>query len=125
MLELFAKQKGDRLWRLDQRQILAFVEKGGSLDEIQGYLTANSAQEIPETVRVFFADIAAKTDVIAGSQDALLIEVKDATTAALIAHDTKTRKYCYLAGEKHLAVIKKNEKAFRTALKQLGYVLPQ
>lgn len=125
MLELFAKQKSDRLWRLDQRQILAFVENGGTLDEIQHYLESNSAEDIPETVRVFFADIAAKTDIVVGSQDALLIEVKDATTAALIANDTKTKKYCFLSGKKHLAVIKKNEKAFRSALKHLGYVLPQ
>jgi hypothetical protein len=88
-------------------------------------LEQNSAVPIPETVRVFLADLAAKTEVVAGTHDALLVELNDAHTAALIASDAKTRKYCYPAGEKYLAVIKKNEKAFRSALKKLGYVLPQ
>jgi hypothetical protein len=125
MLELFAKKRSDRLWRLDEQRILAFVEGGGSADEVQRYLEQNSAVPIPETVGVFLADVQAKTDTIIGTQDALLLEVKDAHTAALIANDAKARKYCYLAGERHLAVIKKNERAFRTALKKLGYVLPQ
>ena len=125
MLELFCKKRSDRVWRLDPQHILSFVENGGATSEVERFLEQNSAVPIPETVRVFFADLTVKTDIVAGTQDALLVELKDAHTAALIANDTKTRKYCYLAGERHLAVIKRNEKAFRTALKKLGYVLPQ
>ena len=30
-----------------------------------------------------------------------------------------------LAGKRHLVIRKKNERAFRTAVKKLGYILPQ
>ena len=47
------------------------------------------------------------------------------TVAALVAHDSKAGKLCLWSGERHVAVAKTNERAFRTAVKKLGYVLPR
>ena len=125
MLELFARQRSDHLWRIDQQTILDYLENGGSLDDVLRYLVENSAEEIPDTIRVLVDDTRAKADAVAGAQEAWLVEFKDAEVAVLVAHDTKAGKLCLLAGDRHVAVPKKNERAFRTALKKLGYVLPR
>jgi hypothetical protein len=56
---------------------------------------------------------------------ARLIECSDVMLATLIANDTQAKKYCSLAGERYLIVPIEHETAFRKAVKQIGYVLPQ
>lgn len=45
-----------------------------------------------------------------------LIECDDSALAALIASDSRTRKHCRTAGERHLVVLLSSEAAFRRAL---------
>ena len=52
-------------------------------------------------------------------------EFQDPAVATLVTHDSKAGKLCLLSGERHVAVAKTNERAFRTAVKKLGYVLPR
>ena len=54
---------------------------------------------------------------------ARLIECADPALAALIANDTRTRKHCMRAGERHLVVPASSEAAFRRALRDVGYLL--
>jgi antitoxin (DNA-binding transcriptional repressor) of toxin-antitoxin stability system len=75
-------------------------------------------------VDVFLRDMAEKVSAVKEGEEALLFTVKDEVTAALIASDSDARKYCFLAGSNKLAVPKKNQRAFRSALKKLGYVIP-
>lgn len=125
MLELFARKEGDHLWRMDKPRILDFLEAGGSLDEISGFLSDNSTQEIPVLIRGWFNDLQAKTRMIVNLDEAWLVEFQEASAAALVACDSKAGRLCVLAGERHVAVTKANERAFRTAIKKLGYVLPR
>ena len=125
MLELFALKKSDHLWRMDRKLILDYLESGGSLDDISRFLAENAAAEIPNTIRVLFDDLNAKADAVVNTEEAWLIEFQDPTLAALVAHDSKAGKLCLLAGERYLAVAKTNQRAFRTAVKKLGYVLPR
>ena len=125
MLDLFAKPKGDHLWRLDSGRILTHLENGGSIDDILRFIESNTARGMPHPVEVFFKELQGKAGAVASVADALLIEIKDRATAALVAHDPRAGKLCLLAGERHLVVRKKNERAFRTAVKKLGYVMPQ
>ena len=48
----------------------------------------------------------------------------DDHVAALIAHDAQAAKCCYHAGGKRLAIPKKNLRAFRSAIKKLGFIIP-
>lgn len=125
MLELLAEKKGDRLWRIEPPLILDYLENGGSLDDLSGFLTENAAEEIPETIRVLFEDLKAKSSAASKAEEAWLVEFQDPAVAALIAHDSKAGKLCLLAGKRHLAVAKNNERSFRTAMKNLGFVLPR
>ena len=124
-LELFAAPKNERVWRIDPKRILAHIETGGSMDDIRRELESVADGDIPETIHTLLDEMAKKTTALKGSQPCMLIEVDEAATAALIAHDPDAGKYCLLAGDRQLAVVTKNERAFRTAVKKLGYVLPQ
>jgi hypothetical protein len=125
MLELLARKKSDHLWRMDRQLILDYLECGGSLDDILRFLTDNAAEGIPNTIRVLFDDLKVRAGAVVNTEKAWLIEFQDPAVAALVAHDSKAGKLCLLAGERHVAVAKTNERAFRTAVKKLGYVLPR
>jgi len=124
LLELFATPKSEFVWVLDTARILTHVESGGALDEVTRFLESNSSVPIPETVAAMLADLARRSAAVVGAEEALLIEFQDETAAALAAHDTQTARYCHLAGKKHVAVPKKNLRAFRSAIKKLGFVIP-
>ena len=95
-LEMFASPKNERVWRIDRRRILAHIETGGSMDDIRRELESVADGDIPKT------------------SSTLLDEIERKATAI------KARQPC-----RHLAVPAKNERAFRTAVKKLGYVLPR
>jgi hypothetical protein len=56
---------------------------------------------------------------------ARLIECNDPALAVLIANDSRTKKYCFLAGERRLVVPLESETRFHRALQKLGYSLPK
>ena len=123
-LEICAVPKSDYVWELSPRQILTYFESGGAMEEITAFLRSNSSTGIPDTVDVFLQDVAEKVSAVKEGEEALLFTVKDEATAALIASDSDARKYCFLAGPDRLVVPKKNQRAFRSALKKLGYIIP-
>ena len=124
MLEQFAAPKSEFVWELNAGRILSYLESGGSVDEALRFLESNSSSPIPQTVQTMLADLTRGSTAVSGAVDAILIEFKDAATAALIAHDTRAAKYCHLAGTRRLAVPKQNLRAFRSAIGKLGFVIP-
>lgn len=124
-LALFAKPMSDYVWQLDAQQILAYAESGGAIEDVGQFLQQNTTEPLPQTVQVFLDDLTAKAKAVAGVEKAYLVEMKDHLIAARVASDTQAGKLCCLAGERHLAVPDKNLNSFRTALRRLGYVLPQ
>ncbi|MEW6375950.1 MAG: hypothetical protein AB1502_09220 [Thermodesulfobacteriota bacterium] len=123
-LEMCAILKSDYIWELNTHQMLTYFESGGSMEEITTFLRSNSSTGIPEGVDIFLREVAEKVSAVKEGEEALLFTIKDEATAALIASDSDARKYCFLAGTDRLAVPKKNQRAFRSALKKLGYVIP-
>jgi len=125
MLDLYAVRKGERVWRLDRGRMLDHLESGGTMEDVTRFLGAHAADGVPETVTAFLTDVGAKASAVRGVVNAVLVEFADAATAALVAHDPRARKLCVRAGELAVAVPKKRERAFRTALKKMGLVLPR
>jgi hypothetical protein len=124
LLGLFAKEKSDHLWELDPVRILDHLESGGKVEDALQFLEDNCAPPIPETVQTMFADLARRGTVVQSVEEALLFEVADEATAALIAHDSQAGKHCSLAGNRRLAVPRRNGRAFRSAMKKLGFIIP-
>ena len=124
MLELFAARKSDLVWELDGGRILNHLESGGSVEDVLRFLEGNTSTPLPETVQTMLSDLARGAAAIVGAEESILIECADEHVAALIAHNTQAAKCCYLAGGKRLAVPKKNLRAFRSAIKKLGFIIP-
>ena len=122
-LNAYAIPISDFVWRLEAGALLAAIEAGRQVEEIREFLLARSGEPIPETVVRLLNDVAARTTKLHDRGLARLIECADPALAALIANDTRTRKLCMRAGEKHLVVAASSESAFRRALRDVGYLL--
>ncbi|MEM9219673.1 MAG: hypothetical protein AAGD25_35765 [Cyanobacteria bacterium P01_F01_bin.150] len=124
MMDTFAVKNSDAVWKLDRQTALKAAEDGHSLKEFQDFITQASAEALPKTVKQFFKDCGDRASSLRDVGTARLIECTDATLAALIANDSRTKKYCQPAGDKYLVVLLDQETRFRTALRKLGYTLP-
>lgn len=124
MLETFTQQTADAVWKLDREVALKAAEAGHSLQEFQTFLQQASAEALPSTVEQFLADCRQRSESLQDLGMARLIVCHDATLAAQIAHDSRTKKYCQLVGDRHLVVLLDQETRFRNGLRKLGYSLP-
>ena len=122
-LDTYASQVSDLVWRLDPAKLLAAVEEGRPVNEIREFLTARSGVAIPHTVTRLLDDVADRSTKIHDRGLARLVECADPALAALIANDSRTRKHCMRAGERHLVVPASSEAAFKRALREVGYLV--
>jgi hypothetical protein len=124
VLELYAKKVSDAVWKLDRDQALSSVAAGHSLSDLRQLLEQTSQDALPNTVEQFLADLETRSQGLKDRGIARLIECTDPTLATLIANDSRTKKYCILAGDRHLVVPAEGETRFRNALRKLGYTIP-
>jgi hypothetical protein len=122
-LDTYAIQVSDLVWRLDQSKLLAALEEGRPIDEIREFLTARSSVAIPDTVTRLLDDVAARSTKIQDQGLARLVECADSALATLIANDSRTRKHCMPAGERHLVVPASSESAFKRTVREVGYLV--
>jgi hypothetical protein len=123
-LAMCAERTGDNLWRVSRSAVLKYLDQGGSVGDLRRIMAELAEGGIPANVAVFLDDIERKAGSIRAVEKALLIDCGDAATAAAIGADAATRSLCLRAGENHVAVAERNGRAFKTAMKKLGYVLP-
>ena len=124
MMETFTESTSEAVWQLDRETALKAVEDGNSLSEFYNFLKQASAEALPKTVEQFFKDCRDRSESLQDQGMARVIECREATLAALIANDSRTKKYCQLAGDKFLIVPLDQETRFRNGLRKLGYSLP-
>ena len=122
-LNAYATTVSDFVWRLEAGKLLTAIEAGRQLEEIREFLVARSGTALPDTATRLLDDVAERTTKVHDRGLARLIECADPALAALIANDTRTRKHCMRAGERHLVVAGSAEAAFRRALRDAGYLL--
>ena len=125
LLNSFASRKSDAVWHLDRDHVLAALEEGRDIKTLQEFLQASSSESLPDTVTQFLSDAEQRACQLQNRGAARLIECADAALAAQIANDSRTKRYCLLAGERHLAVFTDSETRFRSAVRKLGYILPK
>ncbi len=122
-LDAYAINVSDLVWRLEAGKLWSATEDGRSVEEIREFLSARSAGPLPDTVSRLLADMVDRGARVQDCGLARLIECAEPALAALIANDTRTRKHCMRAGERHLVVPASAEAAFRRALRDVGYLL--
>lgn len=131
LLSTYAQKISDNVWKLNQAQLLTAIEEGQQLSTLQELLEARSEHTLPETVIQFLTDIQERTSSLQDLGAARLIRCANPALAALIANDSRTKPYCFLADKdfakatagnaSYLIVPAESETRFRNALRKLGY----
>lgn len=122
-LDTYAVPVSEFVWRLETGKLLSAIEAGRQVEEIRAFLTARGSAALPETAARLLDDVAARTTKVHDRGHARLIECADPALAALISNDSRTRKHCMRAGDRHLVVAASAEAAFRRGLRETGYLI--
>jgi hypothetical protein len=93
-----------RTWRLDRENSLSAIERGHDIAELKGFLESTGGSPLPEPIESFIALCALNGKALKTLCSALLIECRDAETAAQIAGRPETSSLCLRAGPKTLVV---------------------
>ena len=123
VLETYANQEEGATWRLDGERILLALEAGSDVDELRSFLAARDDQPLPETVEGFLQRLSRGADALKMRGEAFLIECADAGVAEALMADSRIAKICLRAGERHVVVRAKSERAFRSAARAMGFGL--
>jgi hypothetical protein len=123
-LEQYTKKVSDQVWKLEIKSVLDAISKGHQLQELRDFLKALSSNSFPDTVVQFFKDIEQRSNSLTDLGVVRLVKCSDAALAALIANDSRTKKYCFLAGDDKLLIPLDSETKFRNGLQKLGYSFP-
>ncbi len=123
VLDLYTQKVSDVVWRLDRPKLFAAIENGNRLQELTEVLETRSIEPLPATVQQFLADAAERAQGLQNLGTAFLVECTNSHLAVLIANDARTKKFCQLVGDRNLVILSAQESKFRTALRQMGYVL--
>jgi hypothetical protein len=124
VLDRFAEPQSECVWKLTSAKLLAVLEEGGTLDELEEFLKAHSMAPLPHTVEVFLQDQRVRASRLRDLGTARLIECADATLAQMLASDPQLRGKCHAAGERWLVFGMEDEAVVRRGLRRLGHVLP-
>jgi hypothetical protein len=122
LLDTYAEKVSGSVWRIDEARLMGAFEDGHKISELQEFLQARSGEPLPAAVRNFLDDAAKRARYLQDRGPARLIECVDTALASLIANDPKTRRFCFLAGDRYIVVPSRDESEFRRALKALRYV---
>ncbi len=122
-LETFATDESKGVWQLAREKILVALESGHSIDSLRSFLAERDDQPLPETVEGMLRKMEQNAQALKVLGGAVLIECASEQIAAELAAHKHTLKLCQLAGKKHLVVRNQKDKAFRKAVRELGYGL--
>lgn len=133
VLDSCLQSVSDSVWKLDRDKLLDAISQGRNVDDLKKFLVANSGAALPQIVTQFLADLETRTTSLQDLGAARLIRCNDPALAMLIANDTRTKAFCFLADTPqvmtkgtacYLVVPLETETKFRNALKKIGYSLP-
>lgn len=129
-LDNFLQPVSDVVWKLDSAKLLDAIAQGRTVDELRKFLTASSSEALPQPVTQFLSDLQTRSTSLQDLGSARLIRCTDTALATLIANDSRTKAFCFLADQPkamiagqacYLVVPTETETKFRNGLKKLGY----
>ena len=132
MLDTFAVKQSDAVWQFEQKKLLEAIDSGRNVRDWQTFLTARSQGPLPRSVQQFIRSVEGRANRLQDLGMARLIRCGDPALAALIASDSRTQPFCFIADHpvntthgqaQYLVVPSDRETKFRNALKKLGYTL--
>ncbi|WP_165066588.1 hypothetical protein [Paludisphaera rhizosphaerae] len=124
LLERFAEPTSENVWALSASKALDAVEEGGSIDELEQFLTTRSNGDLPALVVQFLVDLRSKVDRLKNAGTARLIACADENVAAELAAERSLKGKCLRAGDRFVVVRDADLAAVKKAVKRLGWVWP-
>jgi len=124
LLEAVATPLADHGYRFDLPRLLDALEAGRDLEDAVHHLAEWHVGPLPAALPALFADAQSRGQAFAAPVAALTIEVRDAELVQFALEDSKLKRICKLAGERTLVIPRNRERAFRSRLRELGYVVP-
>jgi hypothetical protein len=124
VLDRFAEAQSEGMWQLTGAKLLAVLEAGGTLDELEEFLKARGAAALPHTVAVFLQDQRDRAGRLRDLGMARLFECADTELARMLASDSQLRGKVHVAGERWLVFRSEDEGAVRRGLRRLGHIVP-
>ncbi|MBI2953034.1 MAG: helicase-associated domain-containing protein [Chloroflexi bacterium] len=127
-LDRVATARSENVYRLSRDRLLDAAEHGLGIPQIVAFLAGKSGvaeSELPQTVRVFLADVEKRLDALREAGRAVMLESQDPYVLIELAHTTPLRGMVRLAtvdDRPVLLVPEDKESAVRKQLKKLGYL---
>ena len=113
------------IWRLDREKSLAVIERGGDIDELRHFLETHNDVPLPETADSFIRQCKHNGKALKITGGAVLVECRDAETAAIIASHRETGSLCLPVGPKSLVVRTNHIDKFHERVRLLGFGIVQ
>ncbi len=127
-VERIAVQESDQVYRLSRDAVVDAVDNGLPVAQARDFLAARSgvpAADLPQTVRVFFADIERRLTAIQEAGSMWLLEADDPYLLAELANEAGLRGLVQTAtiGDRTVLLVpEESAGAARRLLKKLGYL---
>jgi hypothetical protein len=122
-LDAYAVRISDRVWRLEAGALVAAAQAGRSVSEVREFLLVRNAGPLPATAVRLLDDVEGRCARVLDRGLVRWVECAGDALAAEIAHDARTRRHCWLAGERFVVVPAESDRAFRRGLREMGYIL--
>lgn len=123
LLEQVAIPQNDDHYRLDTQRLLISLEEGGDLEHLTDFLKTRHPGPLPQKVLAWLEKVEQNSQAFKTSGQALFIEARSDDLVEMILADPVLQKFCKLFDRKTLVIPASKEKAFRTRLKELEFVL--
>jgi hypothetical protein len=123
LLNLLAVPLGQGRYRLETQLLLSAVETGHDWAELADFLSSRHHGPLPPAVTSWLARLQAKSRAFKNGGPALLVKVDDETLLEMVLADPTLQKLCSPLDRRTLVVPESKEKAFRSRLRELEYIL--
>lgn len=104
LLQTWAEPLQEGSWRLDPQRVLAAVEAGHALAELEQFLQGHDETPLPEPVHALLKRCELNARALKLGAPAVLVECRDAPTAEHLSQRPETRALCFRADAQTLVV---------------------
>jgi hypothetical protein len=122
-LELMAVPINKNRYRLDAQQLLSAIEAGNDWRHLRDYLSSRQGGSLPQEVQAWFARLEQNSQLFRPGGEALFIKVKQAELIVMVLADPLLQKFTHQLDARTLVIPANKERAFRSRLKELEYLL--
>ncbi len=122
-LELMAVPVNKNRYRLDAQRLLSSIEAGNDWQHLLDYLSSRHEGPLPQEIEAWFARLEQNSQFFKPGGEALFIKVKQPELIAMVMADSLLQKFTHQLDARTLVIPASKERAFRSRLKELEYLL--